>query len=55
MQVAIVDVSYRNNKSRSVCIILNDYKFKEIVGEYSSESIGVEVYDPGSFYKRELL
>ncbi|NBW37304.1 MAG: endonuclease V [Cytophagia bacterium] len=48
------DTYYFDNKAKTVCIAFNDWSGTSTDKVYTEITEGVEAYQPGEFYKREL-
>ena len=48
------DTYYFDNKAKTVCIAFNDWADPELSNNFTEVLNGVEDYEPGLFYKREL-
>jgi deoxyribonuclease V len=54
MAIAAIDVYYYSNQARAACIVFNTWSSDTANQVYAREISGVEPYQPGEFYKREL-
>jgi deoxyinosine 3'endonuclease (endonuclease V) len=54
MLKAAVDVYYKGEKAKAVCILFEHWASKEVLDTYAAVIQPVAAYEPGAFYKREL-
>lgn len=54
MYKAALDVYYHDHSAKAVCLLFERWKDKRAAHIYTEEIEGVEDYQPGAFYKREL-
>ena len=52
--IAIVDVDYRPDDAAAACVLADTWDDPAPAGEVVTRVAGVEPYEPGQFYKREL-
>jgi deoxyribonuclease V len=52
--LACVDVDYRENSAVAACVLFRSWKDENSADEMVERIDGVEPYQPGQFYKREL-
>ena len=54
MLKAAVDVFYKNERAKAVCILFENWTSKDVYSEHTAQMETVAPYEPGAFYKREL-
>lgn len=54
MLKAALDVHYKGDKAKAVCVLFDDWKATSLHSVYSVETLAPAGYEPGGFYKREL-
>jgi len=54
MLKAAVDVFYRGETAKAVCLLFNHWQVEDVVSIHTAVLSQVAVYEPGAFYKREL-
>lgn len=54
MLKAALDVHYKGDKAKAVCVLFDDWNATSLHSVYSVETGRTAAYEPGQFYKREL-
>lgn len=54
MQIAILDVDYRESGARAACIVADGWTAAQPLASYTADITSVMAYEPGAFYRREL-
>lgn len=54
MIVACLDVDYREAGARAACVVIDSWTAAKPVATYVREIEGIQPYEPGNFYRREL-
>lgn len=52
--IACVDVDYRDGDGLAACVLCNDWTDAESCAAFTERIVGIQPYEPGQFYKREL-